>query len=53
MTLLTDPRIFNYVIISLYGANVIRWSLHGSWADAAYWAGALWITLAVTFGYAR
>lgn len=51
MTLLADPRIFNFIIIGLYGLNVIRWACAGKWADAFYWGGALWITCAVTFGY--
>jgi hypothetical protein len=51
MFLLTDPKVFNYVIMGLYAANVGRWSLSGSWADACYWLSALGITLTVTFGY--
>lgn len=50
---LFDPRIFNYVIMSLYGLNTIRWAIHGSWADTGYWLSALGITFCVTFGYAR
>lgn len=53
MSFLLDPKIFNYVILVLYGLNVIRWAAHGSWADAMYWTGALWITATVTFGYDR
>ena len=48
---LFDPKLFNYVIMVLYGVNAIRWGIHGSYADMAYWLGALWITAAVTFGY--
>ena len=51
MTLLTDPRIFNYTIMILYGLNIIRWGVAGSLADACYWASALGITLTVTFLY--
>jgi hypothetical protein len=46
-----DPRIFNYVIATLYVLNAIRWAVHGSWADVCYWMSALAITLTVTFGY--
>ena len=53
MTVLTDPKIFNYVIMSLYALNAARWAVSGSWADTVYWAGALWITCAVTWGYVR
>ena len=53
MAWLADPRLFNFIIIALYALNVLRWAWEGKWADAAYWAGELWITLAVTFGYAH
>jgi hypothetical protein len=52
-TLLLDPRLFNYVLVALYATNGLRWALHGSWPDAVYWLGALIITVAVTWGYAR
>ena len=51
MTILTNPMLFNYVIMLLYGLNALRWAVQGNWADVAYWSGALWITAAVTFGY--
>lgn len=51
--MLTDPKIFNYAIMAMYVANAGRWALYGSWGDVAYWAGAAWITAAVTWGYAR
>lgn len=51
MSLLFDPKVFNYVIMGLYILNTGRWALNGSWGDMAYWAGAFWITCAVTFGY--
>jgi hypothetical protein len=53
MTWLTDPRIFNWVIMSLYRVNVLRWGIDGKWWNAAYWGGALLITCAVTFGYQK
>jgi hypothetical protein len=49
--LLFDPRIFNYVIMALYVLNAVRWSIHRSWADAAYWISAWAITATVTWGY--
>ena len=51
MNYLSDPRVFNYLIIVLYGLNALRWDVEGRWADVAYWTGALWITAAVTWGY--
>jgi len=53
VNLIFDPKIINYILITLYGANIIRWGVAGSYGDAMYWSGALWITLAVTFGYTR
>lgn len=46
-----DPRVFNFIIMGLYGLNIVRWLVHGSYADACYWASALAITTTVTFGY--
>jgi len=48
-----NPKLFNYVIMSLYCLNATWWALHGKWADASYWASALAITATVTFGYAH
>lgn len=49
--LISDPRIFNYVIIVLHALNVMRWAYHKSLADTCYWASALGITLTITFLY--
>lgn len=51
MSFLLDPKIFNYVIMCLYGLNVIRWAVDGRWVDVCYWLSALAITATVTFGY--
>jgi len=53
VSIFSDPKVFNYLIMSLYAANVGRWAFHGSLVDSAYWACALGITLCVTFGYGR
>lgn len=50
MRLLLDPRIFNFVIMGLYGLNIGRWALAGNFWTAAYWLSALGITFVVTFG---
>lgn len=50
---LKDPRIFNYVIMSLYLLSAVRWALDKKWVDVAYWLSALSITMTVTFGYKR
>ena len=51
MLWLQDPRIFNFVILSLYALNAGRWAWQGNWADMCYWLSAFAITATVTFGY--
>lgn len=51
MPLLNDPRLFNFIIMGLYGLSAIRWAYAGRWVDCCYWLSALGITLTVTFGY--
>jgi hypothetical protein len=51
MTFLADPKVFNYLIMSLYVANSVRWAIHGNYADVCYWMSAFAITATVTFGY--
>jgi hypothetical protein len=51
VTLLANPKLFNIVILCLYAANIVRWLVAGSYADACYWASAFAITATVTFGY--
>lgn len=51
MSLLLDPKIFNYVIMTLYVLNSARWAFNGSVADVCYWLSAFAITATVTWGY--
>ena len=51
MAWLLDPKLFNYIIMTMYGLNACRWAYHGNWADMFYWLSALAITATVTFGY--
>ena len=53
MTWLTDPKVFNYLIMGLYVINAGRWALHGSTGDTCYWLSAAAITASVTWGFAR
>jgi hypothetical protein len=53
MSILFDPKIFNFIIMGLYIANAERWAVHGSWADVSYWLSAFAITATVTWGYGR
>lgn len=47
--LLHDPRLFVYIIMTLYGASTIRFAIAQRWPDAAYWLCALGLTVVVTF----
>ena len=49
--MLIDPKLFNYIIMSLYLINSISWFLNRSIADGCYWLSALAITYTVTFLY--
>lgn len=51
MKLFLDPKIFNYVIMTLYCLNALRWAIEKKPADMCYWLSALAITATVTFGY--
>lgn len=46
-----EPRVMNFVILTLYSVNVVWWAVHKYWWDALYWFAALLITTVVTFGY--
>lgn len=50
MSILLDPRIFNFTIMALYGLNIVRWALAGNFWSAGYWACALGLTVIITFG---
>lgn len=51
MNLLTDPKVFNYVLLVLYLINAGRWAYEGKIADVCYWLSAFAITATVTFLY--
>jgi hypothetical protein len=48
---LFDPKLFNYLIMSLYLLNALRWGVERKLADVCYWLSALAITATVTFLY--
>ena len=50
MGFLLDPRLFNYVIMTLYGLNIARWALAGLWWNAFYWFAALQLVFVITWG---
>jgi hypothetical protein len=47
----TDPRFFNYLILSLYVLNAGRWAIASKWPDVCYWLSAAAITATITFLY--
>jgi hypothetical protein len=51
MRFISDPRVFNYIIMVLYTLSATRWAFQGKWADMCYWLSALAITATVTWGY--
>ena len=51
MKLLLDPKVFNYVILTMYALNAGRWAFAGRIADVCYWLSAFAITATVTFLY--
>jgi hypothetical protein len=51
MAIIKDPRVFSYLIMTLYVLNILRWAYEHKWADVWYWISALSITATVTFGY--
>lgn len=49
MKLLTDPALFNYLILSLYLLSAGRWAVARDWNSSLYWLGAFIITSTVTW----
>jgi hypothetical protein len=50
---ITDPRLFNFIIMALYVLNSAWWAWNGKWGDASYWICAFGITASVTWGMQR
>lgn len=48
-----DPRVFNYVMIGLSASATVRWLIAGQPWTSLYWASAMMITLAATYGLTR
>lgn len=49
MKLLTDPVLFNYVIMALYVCSAVRHFAARDIGNGCYWLSALAITATVTF----
>lgn len=50
MTWLTDPKLFNYIILVLFALAAIRWAFAGNIPQAGYWASAFALNVFVTMG---
>lgn len=49
MKFLSDPRLFNILILVLFACATVRWAFAGSLKQSLYWGGALILNYAVTF----
>lgn len=47
MSILFDPKVFNYVIIALYGIASIRWLIDKDYLQAIYFFTAMVLTITV------
>ncbi len=46
--MLSDPRLFNYLLIALNAAAGLRWAWQGDGWMAFYWAAATSLNIALT-----
>jgi hypothetical protein len=49
MSIFADPKLFNYVLLSLHLGASVRWGFEGRWWDVGYWLAAAWITALMTW----
>ena len=49
MNILSDPKLFNYLIMVMYALSAARHAYARSVGDCCYWLSALAITATVTF----
>lgn len=47
--ILTNPNLFNYILMLLYTLSATRWMFAGDLLQMLYWIGALLLTIGVTF----
>lgn len=53
MNLITNPKIFNIIIMVLYVLSAVRFGFSGKLPDVIYSLSAAVLTATVTFGYER
>lgn len=49
MSILADPKLFNYVLLVLHGAAAVRHAAALHWWDSGYWLLAFLITCLMTW----
>jgi len=50
MSLISNPRTFNYLIIGLFLCAAMRWGCAGNWKQVAYWLAAAVLNIATLPG---
>lgn len=50
MKSLSDPHLFNYLILAMFVLAALRWTWAGNWGQALYWYSSATLTVAVTWG---
>ncbi len=53
MTILQDPRIFNFLIIVMFLGAAIRWAWAGNYSQVAYWIAAAVLNVATLPGISK
>lgn len=51
--MLSNPRLWNYLLICLYVVAAGRWAYARNWPQALYWFGAIIINGAATWGMSK
>ena len=49
MSLLLDPRLFNWLIVGMFCIAAVRWAFAGNMPQTTYWIAAAVLNIAVTF----
>lgn len=53
MSILQDPKLFNYVLFALHLGAAARWAIAMNGPQVLYWLGAAYITAVMTWAFDR
>lgn len=53
MSWLTDPKLFNVIIMFCFLAAALRWAFVPHWGQVIYWVSSATLTIAVTWGMSK